>query len=235
MRERLVSPVRRVFGPARRRVGRRVSPRRFKETYLNDALALGSNSVYVEIGVRDGDSFRYVKADRKIAVDPFRSSKLHRLRPGEEFFELPSDSFFQVEAPDLFRNRRIDAALVDGLHEFTQALKDVMNLERFMATDGLIVLDDCNPLTRERANDVQCPGLWNGDVWKVAAFLRNERPELRFVTVDADQGIGLLSGFSGAPAAPSDEVVAKYKALDYAHLDANRQGVLGLAPPGQLG
>lgn len=231
MREQLVSPARKMFGPVRRRVSRRFSPSHFKETYLNDALSLRSDSVYVEIGVRHGDSFRFVKADRKFAVDTSRSRKLQRLKQGEQFFEMPSDEFFAIEAPNLFGNHRIDAALVDGLHEFRQALRDVVNLERFMAPDGLIVVDDCNPLTRERANDVQCPGLWNGDVWKVAAFLRKERPDLRFLTVDADQGIGLLSGFSGPPPPPSEDVVAKYKALDYSHLAVNREGVLGLAPP----
>ena len=71
---RLARPVRRI-----------IMPRRFKETYVNEALSGRPTSVYVEIGVRGGASFRAARATRKIGVDPFRSVALDLLRSGEEF------------------------------------------------------------------------------------------------------------------------------------------------------
>lgn len=144
---------------------------------------------------------------------------------------MTSDQFFEEEATLALGESMIDVAQVDGLHEFEQTLRDVLNLERFMAPGGLIVLDDCNPRTRERAGDVVTGGAWNGDVWKVAAFLVNERPDLHYVTVDADEGIGLVNGFSGNHAFPTAETVAIYKKLDYSLLDEKRDQVLNLIPP----
>jgi hypothetical protein len=159
---------------------------------------------------------------------------MQELRAGEEFFTMGSDRFFAEEAPDLFSVRKIDVALVDGLHEFGQALRDVLNLERFMVPNGLIVLDDCNPPTLERGSDIPNGGEWNGDVWKVAAFLREQRPDLRYVTVNADEGIGLLSSFAQPKAHPDAETVSKYKELNYSYLEQHRAEVLNLVSPGAM-
>lgn len=228
----LVADIARRTRPLRRRI----TPREFKETYINEALARVPDAVYLEIGVRDGESMRIVRAERKIGVDPLRSAEMRTLRPGEEFYEKTSDAFFAEDAGSVLGDARIAVALVDGLHEFSQALRDVLNLEPYMREDGIIVVDDCNPPSRERAVDTPTGGVWNGDVWKIAAYLKDERPDLTYFTIDADQGIGIVSGFSGPQVAalPPGETVQRYKQLDYSYLDRNRTDVLGLVQKAPL-
>lgn len=221
-------------GRGSRPVRRRVTPRQFKETYVNEALAGRESLVYLEIGVRDGESFRLARAARKIGIDPVRRPALAELRDGEEFFEMTSDDFFAVAAPQVLAGIRIDVALIDGLHEFRHALRDLLGVEQHMRADGVVVLDDCNPRTYRAAADTGDGGAWNGDVWKVAHYIRRERPDLRFVTVDADQGVGIVTGFGRPPADPDPETIGRYQRLPYEHLDRDRREVLGLVPPAPL-
>jgi hypothetical protein len=222
------------IGRRSRPVRRRLAPLRFKETYVNEALARRSAPTYVEIGVRDGESFRLARARRKIGIDPVRRPALATLRPGEEFYEMTSDRFFLEAAPAVLGGRTIDVALIDGLHEFRTALGDLLGLERYMVEDGVVVLDDCNPRSEREAAETGDGGAWNGDVWKVAEYVRRERPDLSFVTIDADQGVGIVTGFGEPVEVPAPATVERYKALPYEHLDRDRAAVLGLLGRGPL-
>ena len=222
------------LGRRSRPVRRLVTPRQFKETYVNEALHERSDATYLEIGVRDGESFRLARARQKVGIDPVRRPALTDLQPGEEFFEMTSDDFFAEVAPEVLDDRTIDVALIDGLHEFRHALRDLLGVERYMRWDGVVVLDDCNPQSAQAAADSGDGGAWNGDVWKVAAFVRRERPDLTFLTVDADQGVGIVVGFGKDGSDPSEETVEHYKTLTYEHLDSHRREVLGLVTPAPL-
>lgn len=230
-----------VLNRFRNEIGRRsrplrrvITPRQFKETYVNEALEDRRSPVYLEIGVRDGESFRLARAARKIGVDPVRRPALARLLPGEEFHEMTSDAFFVSVAHRVLADTQIDVVLVDGMHEFRHALRDLLNLERYLRSDGVVVLDDCNPRIADQATDVGDGGAWNGDVWKVAAYVRHERPDLTFRTVDADQGIGIVTGFGRPADDPAPSAVDRYKALPYEYLDLNRREVLGLVAAAPL-
>ena len=227
-------PVRQLETLARisRPIRRRLAPNQFKETYANRALARSAHpTLYLEIGVREGESFRYVRADAKIGIDPERMPSMNTLLPGEMFFATTSDAFFEERAHEVLAPESIDVALVDGLHEFRQALRDLLNLEPFMRKDGVVILDDCNPPSAERGSATPIGGAWNGDVWKLPAFLIRERPDLSTATIDADEGVGVITGF-GSTEAPVDEaVIQRYKALEYEYLAANRTEVLNLVPP----
>ena len=185
-----------MLGKASRPLRRRLTANRFKETYVNRALRRRDRAtLYVEIGVRDGESFRLVSADRRIGIDPERWPSMARLESGEQFFEATSDEFFELHADAELAEASVDVALLDGLHELRQVLRDFDNLERFMRPDGVVIVDDCNPRSAERASDVAIGGAWNGDVWKFVAYLVAERPDLRVTTIDADQGVGVVTGF----------------------------------------
>lgn len=222
------------LGRRSRPVRRLMTPRQFKETYVNEALRQRSDSTYVEIGVRDGESFRLARASRKIGIDPVRRPALASLRQHEEFFEMTSDQFFDKLASDVLQDRLVDVALIDGLHEFRHALRDVLGVERYMRKDGVVVLDDCNPRSEGAAAETGDGGAWNGDVWKVAAYVRQERPDLSFITVDADQGVGIVVGFGATTHVPAVETVERYKALPYSHLNRDRASLLGLVAPAPL-
>jgi hypothetical protein len=214
---------------------RRLAPNRFKETYVNRALTRYDRPTrYVEIGVRDGDSFRTAQADSKIGIDPERTSSMSVLRPGERFYQLTSDEFFAQQAHAVLEPESVHVALIDGLHEFRQALRDVLNLEPYMRHDGVVVVDDCNPLTAERASEVPIGGAWNGDVWKLPAYLLRMRRDLRVATIDADEGVGLISGFGTERPTPDANEVERFKALPYEHLARDRANVLNLIPPSKF-
>ena len=214
---------------------RRLAPSRFKETYVNRALARYERpTLYLEIGVREGESFRLVGADTKIGIDPERMPGMDVLMPGERYFETTSDEFFDDHAAAVLGRESVHVVLIDGLHEFRQVLHDLTNLEPYMRRDGVVILDDCNPPSAERGSATPRGGAWNGDVWKLPAFLIAERPDLHVATIDADEGVGVVTGF-GAPAqAVSEVVIERYKSLPYDYLEANRTAVLNLLPPSRF-
>lgn len=217
----------------------RLAPLRYKETYIRAALeSCAQPTLYLEIGVRRGDCFRFVDADRKIGIDPVRLEQMRNLRPEERFVEVTSDDFFAGVAPAMLEPGSVSVALIDGLHEFRQIARDFLNLEPYMHPDGVIFLDDFNPRTRERAADVATGGAWNGDGWKLAPLIRTARPDLYQRTVDADEGIGVVTGFGRAArieaSARIDEAIEACKALDYSELETARADMLGLVSPRQF-
>jgi hypothetical protein len=217
---------------------RHLNPAGYKETYVNEALrSRVAPTTYLEIGVRDGVSLRYARAQRKIAIDPERLQTMTSLRRDEEFYQVTSDDFFQNLAPSTLSPKTIDVAMIDGLHEFEQVLRDVNNLEPYMKDNGVIILDDCNPPSPSGAAPVRDHGgPWNGDVWKIAPYLIQERSDLAFMTLDADEGVGVISGFGHANAPGSaSHPVSHYKALDYEYLRSDRKRVLNLVDPKDFG
>jgi hypothetical protein len=100
-----------------------------------------------------------------------------------------------------------------------------------MRRDGVVIVDDCNPRTAERATEVPIGGAWNGDVWKLPAYLLEIRRDLHVATVDADEGVGVVSGFGATHAAPDPAEVERFKSLPYEHLARDRTAVLNLVPP----
>lgn len=147
---------------------------------------------------------------------------------------------FRRGSRNLFSTRSIDVALLDGLHEFEQSLRDVLHLQRYMSSDGVIFIHDCNPPTRKHA-EVGDGGAWNGDVWKTVYYLRIARKYLHLVTLDCDWGVGVLKVFGPHPseratrheslAASRDPLIEHTKGLDYAVLENARQVILELRPP----
>jgi Methyltransferase domain len=201
-----------------------------KETHINRALRLfGSDAAYLEIGVRDGACIRQISAGRKYAVDPEPVDPAFIGQDGTHMAQMTSDSFFSEAAPALLGAAPVHVALVDGLHEFRQSLRDILNIERHIVPQGIVFVHDCNPPTRQNAEERNGP--WNGDVWKVALYLARFRPDLAFFTLNCDWGVGVVSGFSRTPPAVREEGVEEIAALDYDVLDRDRVSILRLRSP----
>jgi hypothetical protein len=205
--------------------------------------------VYLEIGVERGWAFVRISADEKIAVDPaFRlSARARRLADAKaratHYFQTTSDAFF-VNKTAFLQQRGIDVALIDGLHNYGQVVRDVENTLRYLRDDGIIVLHDCNPA---RAS-VACPVTskadfraqnhwwrfaWSGDVWKAIVYLRSTRHDLRVAVLKCDFGVGVVR--KGLPESRLSYSAAQIDALNYADLAADRERLLNLKPPRYLG
>jgi len=209
--------------------------------------------VYLEIGVSRGATFRRIIADEKIAVDPaFRlSARSRRLADAKarttHYFETTSDAFFANETAFL-EQHGIDVALIDGLHTYTQVVRDVENILRYLRDDGVIFLHDCNPIRASIAYparscadfraqnhwwDILGNIFWSGDVWKAIVHLRSTRHDLRIAVLKCDFGVGIIR--KGSPESRLPYSPAQIEALNYADLAADRERMLNLKPPKYLG
>ncbi|KAA0103257.1 class I SAM-dependent methyltransferase [Mycolicibacterium sp. P1-5] len=218
---------------------------------VQQALAMRSDPVYLEIGVSHGQAFQRITADVKIAVDPaFRLTERTRELANAkgrvvEYFETTSDAFFDSEKA-LLEQHPVDVALIDGLHTYEQVVRDVENTVRYLKDDGVIFLHDCNPpfeLAGRRADSwdefmaqQSGPlkiGIWNGDVWKAIVELRSTRPDLLVGVLKCDQGVGFVR--KGTPESTLEYSPQQVAALTYADLKADRTRLLNLRPPRYLG
>jgi len=198
---------------------------------------------YLEIGVFNGHIFFRVKSDFKVAVDPeFRFDTSRRigktlLNPYNlynRYFSKTSDEFFEQDAAKVFGSRKIEISLVDGMHEYAYALRDVENVLKYLTDDGVIIMHDCNALTKDSACSFaewkarDFAGTWNGDVWKVILHMQSLRPDVHAMVLDCDHGLGIITR---QPTAPKFSFTSEQiDAFTYEEFDQNRNAWLNLKP-----
>ena len=202
---------------------------------------------YLEIGVFNGHIFFRVKSNFKVAVDPeFRFNALRKftkslLNPrnfSNKYFEKTSDAFFQEDAPSLLNNKKFDIALIDGMHEYEYALRDVENTLQYLSPNGVIIMHDCNPKTKLSASSFdkwkqrQFAETWNGDVWKVILHMQSIRNDVNAFVLDCDHGLGIITW--GKPEKKLNYTTQQITALTYEDFNKNRKDFLNLKPPDYL-
>lgn len=207
----------------------------------NQLIAKLQGSTYLEIGVDAAEVLTRIKAKRKIGVDPKPKPALVGTAQDTNYFSMESDLFFSKYAPDLFSSKPIDVVLVDGLHEYKQALRDVENSLRYLRHDGVIVMHDCNPPSfcrglppgeqRDRLVEAtsRAGGAWEGDVWKAIVYLRSVRKDLRVFVLDCDHGLGFVT--RGAPDNLLSYSGVAIEQMTYDDLARDRAALLNLQPP----
>jgi hypothetical protein len=174
---------------------------------------------YLEIGVNDGRSLA-ISRTPSVAVDPdYRITAplrcdLHLVRStSDEFFARPDPINHLRSGRNPIRNLRrgrppfawyrggtvVDLAFIDGMHLFEYALRDFMNVECFAGPASAIVLDDMLPRNVDEAARDRHTQAWTGDVYKLAAVLRQHRPDLLLLPMDT-QPTGVLVVLGADPA-----------------------------------
>lgn len=199
---------------------------------------------YLEIGVFKGHVFFRVRSRSKVAVDPkftfdtyrkFGKAVSNPHNIFNRYFEKTSDDFFSEDAASLYREDPIELALIDGMHEYSFALRDIENTLRYLADDGVIVVHDCNPVQPDHAcsfDEYQArehTNIWNGDVWKAILHLRSQRDDLHVFVLDCDHGLGIVQ--KGRPETELDYSPSEIATFGFQDLHPRREHWLGLKPP----
>jgi hypothetical protein len=160
------------------------------------AASFGRKVSYLEIGVETGRTLLEVQTESSVGVDPHPRFSLDGLPARIEFYKTTSDSYFQFHA----RENEFDLILVDGLHEWEQAFRDMSNSLWALAPGGVVVLDDVLPLDEPSANPdptvaaaARKEGLiahdcWYGDVWKSLVAVSRYAQGVDFVVVGNRRG-----------------------------------------------
>jgi hypothetical protein len=182
---------------------------------------------YVEIGIRNGQSFALAKtAAASIGIDPAPDLKF-ALRPGARIFPMTSDAFFaQHNLARELGHDTVDLAFIDGMHLFEFALRDFANLEKFCGPASTVLVHDAYPLDRVTAARERTTQIWSGDVWKLILCLKKYRPELRMSTVDVPPtGLAIIRGlnrFSTTLTSRLDSLYGEFIPCDYGELEAGK-------------
>jgi hypothetical protein len=145
---------------------------------LNYLIITKGYEKYLEIGCAGNTCFNAVLASWKVGVDPVSGGTLR----------LISDEFFKVNCMNF------DLVFIDGLHEASQAVRDVQNALKFLNPGGCIVLHDCLPKTEKQQDISDGPhrlGEWTGDIWKAIAYFRTFH-DLDTAVGDFDWGCGVI-------------------------------------------
>ena len=210
---------------------------------IQQILDKKSSSTYLEIGVARGSNFFAIKADRKIAVDPYFTFSIRRKVKWifKNFYNLKA-KYYQLSSDSFFANAKFsyswDFVFIDGIHTYQQSLKDVNNALINLSETGVIVLHDCNPLheaavhpanSLDHAVSLNLPGWtgeWCGDVWKTICYLRSTRKDLKIFMLDCDHGLGIITkGKSENHLELSEQDLAE---MTYEDLSRNKKQLLNL-------
>lgn len=171
-------------------------------------------ALYLEIGVDQGVSLACASGPA-IGVDPRSVLKLTAELPSTaRIVASSSDAFFAHQAEALLQPAP-ELAFIDGMHLFEFALRDLLHSEARMAPWGLIVIDDIYPCHPVQAHRRRRSGSWTGDVWKLLPILRQFRPDLTLLCLNAHTtGLLLIAGLDADGAATGNPaLIAAYPEL----------------------
>jgi hypothetical protein len=196
------------------------------KTFLQHLHECLRPKTYVEIGIADGSSLALAGPETKaVGIDPMPDIRA-RIGSQVKLYALTSDEFF--ERHDLLAelgSPTLDLAFLDGLHQFGQALKDFINIERYSCTRTVVLIHDCLPVTRLVAAPIRATDFWCGDVWKIIPCLRKYRADLNVQVVPArPSGLAIVTQLDSNSTLLQDRleaIVAEYRDQDlsYEYLD----------------
>ena len=130
---------------------------------------------YLEIGCDKNQSFSKIKIDNKIGVDPIEGGTIRST----------SDQFFDQN------KNKFDIIFIDGLHHYSQVLKDINNSIKILNKNGFILVHDCLPRSLAQQAVPRYRASWNGDVWKAIVELRT-KSNLNIFTSQIDFGVAVI-------------------------------------------
>ena len=137
---------------------------------------------YLEIGCDQNQTYNSIalNSEDKTGVDPTAGGNVR----------TTSDKFFENN------DKKFDVIFIDGLHEYTQCQKDIINSLACLNQGGFILIHDMIPLDWGSEFVPRIQDTWNGDVWKTGYELSKSN-NLEFAIVEADNGVGIIRNVLG--------------------------------------
>ena len=182
---------------------------------INNIIKYKKYNSYLEIGCQADVSFKKILAADKIGVDPMDGGT-HR---------MTSDNFFKTN------QKMFDLIFIDGLHEYSQVLRDIKNSINFLNKDGIILVHDCLPAKIWHQTMPQTHSSWNGDVWKAIVECRTLK-NIDTYTCVADQGLGII--FNKKNTKLLEEDIRDFKKLTFKDYYQNHNKYMNLIYENEL-
>ena len=141
---------------------------------INNILKKTKEKRYLEIGCDLNQVFDKIQAKKKFGVDPLRGGNIRTT--SDNFFENNSEIF--------------DVIFIDGLHEYDQVKKDIVNSLKFIDEKGFIVIHDLLPRNWLEEHVPRLSSTWCGDIWKISFdLLKTENIKFELLLIDFGLGI----------------------------------------------
>jgi hypothetical protein len=176
---------------------------------INEIMKTSNAMCYLEIGVSNGNNFNSINAFHKISVDPDPNSTANLIKTSDEFFRDNEDTF--------------DVIFIDGLHTEEQVTKDIRNSLEILSENGFIICHDTNPIEKQHQTEQFNGSLWNGTCWRSIVRLKQEREDLKIMTIDEDHGCTIITRSN-----EKQKLLSKELELTYENLEKNRVEWLNL-------
>ena len=144
-------------------------------SFISLAIQKFKNCEYLEIGCAGNACFSSIPLINKTGVDPENGGNI----------KDTSDNFFKNN------KKNFDVIFIDGLHQYEQCRKDIINSLKVLNEHGLIFLHDMIPRSWVEENIPRLHKVWSGDVWKVALELIKTKG-VDFFIIIADHGVGVI-------------------------------------------
>lgn len=114
---------------------------------------------YLELGVFFGATFNRIipLVPRAIGVDLVKRPEIR----GGEFYQCSTDDFFARFSDP------VDFVFIDSNHHFDNVRRDFINSAMVLAREGVILLHDVDPVTKDLTHPERC-----GEAYKIIPWVR---------------------------------------------------------------
>lgn len=149
-------------------------------------------NTYAEIGIYEGETFKRVKAEKKIAVDISKES-LDYLEDLTGVVKIHGDSS-ALHSHLLKTKEQVDLLFIDADHQEASVMKDFENIESLMSPFGVVLFHDTFPESSEMSSPKFC-----GDGFLAIPKLRIKYPNWSFITIPVHPGLTIATRADALP------------------------------------
>ncbi len=139
---------------------------------------------YLELGVRDGRTFKEVS---KISLEANAVDVCEcefELKPNMKYHQMTTDEYFKT----LKLGDQFDMIFIDADHSHEQSLKDFMNASRFLINDGFIFFHDTYPYNESMFAHNLC-----NDAYKTPLYIKENLIDFfEIITLPFNPGVTMV-------------------------------------------